>query len=378
MNLPESTSKLKLQNATRWDTYNQTYTLTIAQPENVVPPFDVGSNTQQSPVQTESHPPNYALRTASYVAGAVTVLGLTLLAYEIIWVEKFSGREVLAKTFYKARLARRQADSQAPESNPRLPEPGRAAPPSTARPAPRRGFPPARGRFVEVVEPIMSARTIGPTALTESLSPCRLYLDVRAAIYAPEQVVNQGAALTCTVAMVDAFGNERWRTEETIGREILGTREASDYAMGVQVFDVPFDGEFSFKPKLIGPGVFVKQATLKLRANVRRSSPSVTVAGAVMFFVGLLVAISCSKAYELSKPESERSAWVDQPFALGDPAFRPQPTASAPPLEMPHRAARRSSGSDPATSRASASQLCTALACRTRQHHPAAQAADGS
>lgn len=282
---------------------------TIAQPENAVSPPDVGFSTQQSPAPIDAHPPNYALRTASYVAGAVTLLGLALLAYEIIWVEKLSGREVLAKTFYKARLVRRQADDRTAQGN---------HPP---------GFPPARGRIVEVVEPILSANTIGPTSLTEALSPCRLYLDVSAAVYDPEQVTNEGAALTCTVAMVDAFGNERWRTEETIGRETLGSREASDYAMGVQVFDVPFDGEFSFKPKLVGPGVFVKRATLKLRANVQHSSPSVTLAGAVLFFVGLLVAISCSKAYELSKPESERSAWVDQPFALGDPALRPQPAA---------------------------------------------------
>jgi len=115
--------------------YNAAIHPTIAQPENAVSPPDVGFNTQQLPNQTESHPPNYALRTASYVAGAVTLLGLALLAYEIIWVEKLSGREVLAKTFYKARLIRRQGDSHTAKGN---------------RPP---GFPPARGRIVEVVEP---------------------------------------------------------------------------------------------------------------------------------------------------------------------------------------------------------------------------------
>lgn len=271
---------------------------------------------QQDPdaLNREVKIPNQKLRVASYVFGAVTLLGVLILAYVLIWVEKLSGQQAFSKTFYKGRIVQRAVDKPA--------SPPRVAPPSgpTGAPAPRA---PMVRRQEEVVETVMKADTVGPVHLTQADSPCRLFLDVTAAIFDPGKLTDE--VLTCELAMFGQGDNERWRISDQLTREIMSERELSSYSMAVHEFNVPYEGDFTFRPTFNGPGVFVQRAKLTLRRKVQRSSPVLLIVGASMFFVGLLVAISCSKAYELSKPESERSAWVDQPFALGDPSLRQPP-----------------------------------------------------
>ncbi len=248
--------------------------------------------------------PKQGLRVASWVFTGVTLVGVAILAYEIVWVEKLSGREIFNQTFYRARVARRKV-----------------------KPDERRS--PYR-REKHVVEQLMNAAQVGPVRLKQSQNPCRVCIDLTAALFDPDQETDS-PSLKCRLAMADQFGNELWSTAEVIREDMLSDRETASYAAGVYVFDAPYDGEFYFKPKLERAGVFVKRARLRVRANVQRSSLPLTAAGAVMFFVGLLAAVSCSKAYELSKPPGERSAWVDEPFALGDPSLRPPPAEAASP-----------------------------------------------
>ena len=263
--------------------------------------------------------PNMTLRKMSFVFGGIALAGFLTLAYQLIWVEKLSGQEVFKKTFLKARIVRRQVAATATTPLPRPSDPTGGAPQGP------RSF----QRQEEVIETVHSMDKLGPVKLKKSHSPCRLFIDVDATIFDPGELREDGRLLICELSMIDQFGNERWKIDDAMARETMSEREMSSYAMAVHEFDVPYDGEFTFKPKLDGPGVFVRNARLTIRSNVQRSSATLMIVAAVMFFLGLLVAISCSKAYELSKPESERSAWVDQPLGMGDTSLaRPQASAS--------------------------------------------------
>lgn len=273
------------------------------------------ANRQDGTAQYAAHEQGHSpkgkpeLRTLAYAAGAVSLVGFLLLFYMLVWVEKLSGREVFAKTFFKARVQRVA---------------------QKAKPAP-----PHRGRYASPklqVQTLYSADKIGPYRLTSAQNPFRCSLHMETSVYNAQELGDE--LLTYHVRMADASGNTVWEAEERLPQEGSGGGggEPSSQTFTVKVFSVPQDGEYSFWPRITGPGVVVHRAKLSMRRNVRTGSQVVALVGCVMFLLGLLVSISASKAYDISrgKPVDEGMTGMG---GIRDTSLRPM--ASQPEQEGP-------------------------------------------
>jgi len=87
------------------------------------------------------------------------------------------------------------------------------------------------------------------------------------------------------------------------------------------------EGEYDFHPRVVSPGVCIHRAVLSLRRRVRVGSPAVVAVAAGVFLLCLLVAISFSKAYDLSRGAPAEAGW-SHAMSLGDSSLT-QPPASA-------------------------------------------------
>lgn len=263
--------------------------------------------------QEERGPGNRKLRSLSIVAGVISAIGLLILIYFLVWVEKLSGRFVFSKPFAKQRVVRVE-----PEESP--------SPQAPSQPGarPRRGPPQYRA------EKLFEAKEIGPYDLRTEQNPFRCAIDVEAGVYAPDKLADNGVLFTYQIAMLDEFGNEIWKLDEPMPQEGSGGgAESSSYAMTVKVFDVPHDGEYTFHPRVGGPGVAFKTAKLLLRSRVQKGAPVAVLVGCLMFLLGLLVSISAGKAYELSRGGTGDAALLD-PTAIGDRSLHTGPVPIAP------------------------------------------------
>jgi len=247
----------------------------------------------------ERGPGNRSLRTLSIVTGVISAIGLVVLVYFLVWVEKLSGRFVFSKPFAKQRVVR--DESKEPPSPPEY-----------------------------TVEKLFEAKEIGPYHLRTEQNPFRCAIDVEAGVYAPDKLGDDGILFTYQIALRDEFGNEIWVLDEPMPQEGSGAGgEPSSYVMTVKVFDVPHDGEYTFHPHVAGPGVAFKNAKLLLRSRVQRGSPVAVLVGCLMFLLGLLVSISAGKAYELSRGGTGDAALLD-PTAIRDRSLHTGPVPLAP------------------------------------------------
>ena len=220
---------------------------------------------------------NQKLRCLAYVSGAVALVGFLLLFYMLIWVEKLSGKEVFSKTFTKARVVRPAQDAPA---------------------SPRARGPRARPELK--LQKLYEANKIGPYRLTPAQNPFRCSLHMETNVYDAEKSGEE--PLTYQISMTDESSKKIWESQERVPQESGSAgSEPSSHAFAVKVFSVPSDGEFTFWPRITAPGVVVHRAKLSLRRNVQVGSQKVALVGCVMFLLGLLVSISASKAYDLSR-----------------------------------------------------------------------------
>ena len=236
---------------------------------------------------------NLKLRDLSYVFAAIALVGFGIVFHMLFWVERLSGDKVFAKTFESARLV-------------------------------------VKGRE-QKIEQITKLDKLGPYRLVEAKNPYRCSLDLSVAMADPEKMAEE-RLLGYEIAMVDPFGNRVWEQKENIPRETASPGgEPSTIALTVHVFDVPYDGEFTFPAKIDGPGLVVQKAELRLRSQVSVGSPEWVIAGGIMFFVGLLVSISFSKAYDQSKPKPEGEDVAEGSAfpALGDASLVQKPDKPA-------------------------------------------------
>jgi len=255
-------------------------------------------------------PGNPKLRNASYVFGLLAAAGFFTLFYELVWVERISGKQVFKTTFIKERVA-----SVPVEPRPVAP----ARPGVPARPG-RRPFPELK------LEKLYEASKIGPYRLRPQDSPFRCSLDLQASAYDPQKI--EEGLLKYTVKMTDASGETVWQGEETISRDSAGPGgEPSQFTMTVDVFDVEREGEYDFHPRVVSPGVCVHRAVLSLRRRVRVGSPVVVAVAAGLFLLSLLVAISCSKAYDLSRGAPAEAGW-SHAMSLGDSSLAERPASA--------------------------------------------------